>query len=74
MKLNPKSVYRVLGGKFLGLVINYKGIEANARIRGVLDMQSPRSIKEVQWLTECTVAYGASCLGLQIGAIPSFAY
>jgi len=39
MKLNPKKcIYRVRGGKFLGLVINYRGIEANARIRGVLDM------------------------------------
>ena len=59
MKLNPKKcIYRVRGGKFLGLVINYRGIEANARIRGVLDKQPPRSIKEVQWLTECTVALG----------------
>ena len=53
MKLNPaKCAFRVSAGKFLGFIVNNRGIEANSdNIKAVLDMPSPSSIKEVQHLT-----------------------
>ena len=52
MKLNPaKCAFIVLAGKFLGFIVNNRGIEANPdKIKVVLDMPSPSSIKEVQRL------------------------
>ena len=53
MKLNPaKCAFRVSAGKFLGFIVNNRGIEANPdKIKAVLDMPPPSSIKEVQRLT-----------------------
>ena len=53
MKLNPaKCAFGVLVGKFLGFIVNYQGIEANPdKIKDVLDMPPPSSIKELQPLT-----------------------
>ena len=53
MKLNPvKCAFGVSGGKFLGFIVNRRGIEANPdKIKDVLDMPSPSGIKEVQRLT-----------------------
>ena len=53
MKLNPaKCAFGVSAGKFLGLIVNNRGIEANPdKIKVVLNMPSPSSIKEVQRLT-----------------------
>ena len=53
MKLNSaKCVFGVSAGKFLGFIVNHRGIEANPdKIKAVLDMPSPSSIKEVQRLT-----------------------
>ena len=53
MKLNPaKCAIGVSAGKFLGFIVNHRGIEANPdKIKVVLDMPSPSSIKEVQRLT-----------------------
>ena len=50
MKLNPaKCAFGVSTGKFLGIIVNCRGIEANPdKIKAVLDMPSPSSIKEVQ--------------------------
>ena len=47
MKLNPaKCAFRVLAGKFLGFIVNNRGIEANPdKIRVVLDMPPPSNIK-----------------------------
>ena len=52
MKLNPaKCTFGVLAGKFLGFIVNHRGIEANLdKIKAVLDMPSPSGIKEVQRL------------------------
>ena len=49
MKLNPaKCAFGVSVGKFLGFIVNNRGIEANPdKIKAVLDMPSPSSIKEV---------------------------
>ena len=53
MKLNPaKCAFGLSAGKFLGFIVNHRGIEANPdKIRAVLDMPSPSGIKEVQRLT-----------------------
>ena len=53
MKLNPaKCAFGVSPGKFLGFIVNHRGIEANPdKIKAVLEMPSPSSIKEVQRLT-----------------------
>ena len=53
MKLNPaKCAFGVSAGKFLGFIVNNRGIEANTdKIKVVLDMPPPLNIKEVQRLT-----------------------
>ena len=53
MKLNPmKCVFGVSSGKFLGFMVSQQGIETNPKkIRAILDMTSPKTIKEVQRLT-----------------------
>ena len=53
MKLNPsKCAFRIASRKFLGFMVSHKGIEANPeKIKAILDMQPPQSIKEVQSLT-----------------------
>ena len=53
MKLNPaKCAFGVSAGKFLGFIVNHRGIEENPdKIKAVLDMPSPSGIKEVQHLT-----------------------
>ena len=53
MKLNPaKCAFGVSARKFLGFIVNNRGIEANPdKIKAMLDMPSLSSIKEVQRLT-----------------------
>ena len=48
MKLNPaKCAFGVSAGKFLGFIVNNRGIEANPdKIKVVLDMPLPSGIKE----------------------------
>ena len=52
-KLNPaKCAFGVSAEKFLGFVVNHRGIEVNPdKIKAVLNVSSPSSIKEVQRLT-----------------------
>ena len=53
MKLNPsKCAFGVASGKFLGFMVSQKGIKANSKkVRAILDITSPKTIKEVQKLT-----------------------
>ena len=53
MKLNPaKCAFGVSAGKFMGFIVNHRGIEANPdKIKVMLYMSSPSGIKEVQGLT-----------------------
>ena len=49
MKLNlAKCAFGVSAGKFLGFIVNSRGIEANPKV--VLDMLPPLNIKEIQRL------------------------
>ena len=52
MKLNlTKCAFRVSTGKFLGFMVNIRGIEANPdKIKVVLDMHLPSNTKEIQRL------------------------
>ena len=58
MKLNPaKCAFGVSAGKFLGFIVNNRGIEANPdKIKVVLDMQPLSNIKDIQRLTGRIVA------------------
>ena len=58
MKLNPaKCAFGVSAGKFLGFIVNNRGIEANPdKIKVVLDMFPPSSVKDIQRLTGRIVA------------------
>ncbi|GJV82845.1 reverse transcriptase domain-containing protein [Tanacetum coccineum] len=53
MKLNPKKCsFRVEEGKFLGYMVTFEGIRANPKkTKAIADMQSPRTLKEMQSLT-----------------------
>ena len=53
MKLNPsKCAFGVSSGKFLGFMVSQRGIEANPKkVKAILEMSSPRTVKEVQSLT-----------------------
>ena len=50
MRLNPaKCAFGVSAGKFLGFIVNSRGIEANPdMIKVVLDMLPPSNIKGIQ--------------------------
>ena len=58
MKLNPtKCAFGIFAGKFLGFIVNIRGIEANPdKIKAVLDMLPPSNIKEIQRLIGRIVA------------------
>ncbi|XP_072066109.1 uncharacterized protein [Arachis hypogaea] len=58
MRLNPeKCAFGVQSGKFLDFMLTNRGIEANPeKCKAVLDMMSPKTIKEVQQLTGRLVA------------------
>ncbi|XP_048492941.1 uncharacterized protein LOC125493531 [Beta vulgaris subsp. vulgaris] len=60
MMLNPKNcVFGVKGGKCLGFLVDERGIEANLdKIKAVLEMKSPRNVREVQRLTGCLATLG----------------
>ena len=53
MKLNPaKCLFGVSSGKFLGFMVSQQGIKANLEnVKAILDMASPKTVKEVQRLT-----------------------
>ena len=58
MRLNPeKCAFGVSAGKFLGFIVNQRGIEANpTKIAAIQDMNPPTNIKELQCLTGRIVA------------------
>ena len=58
MKLNPsKCIFRVSSKKFLRFMVSHRGIEANPeKIKAILNMKPPQSIKEVQSLTRRVAA------------------
>ena len=53
MKVNPsKCVFVVSSRKFLGFMVSQQGIEANPnKIKEIMEVKSPKTVKEVQSLT-----------------------
>ena len=53
MKLNlSKCAFGVASGKFLGFMVSQREIEANLeKVKEILNMTSPKTVKEVQKLT-----------------------
>ena len=52
-----KCAFGVASGKFLGFMVNHRGIEANPeKIQALIDMRSPAKMKEVQSLTRRVAA------------------
>ena len=60
MMLNPaKCAFGVGSGKFLGIMVSKRGIEANPdKIKAILDMEPPKSVRDVQKLTGRIAALG----------------
>ncbi|KAL8091611.1 hypothetical protein AgCh_034024 [Apium graveolens] len=60
MMLNPtKCAFGVGSGQFLGLMVSKRGIEANPdKIKAILDMEPPKTVKDVQKLTGRVAALG----------------
>ena len=58
MKLNPsKYVFGVTVGKFLGFMVSQRGIEVNPeKVRAILELEPPRTVKAVQSLNGKVVA------------------
>ena len=58
--MNPaKCAFGVGSGKFLSLMVSQRCIEANPeKIKEILGMKAPTSLKEVQKLTERLAALG----------------
>ena len=58
MKLNPsKCVFGVTAGKFLGFIVSQRGIEVNPeKVRAILELEPPRTVKAVQSLNGKVVA------------------
>ena len=53
MKLNPaKCIFGVASGKFLSFMVSQRRIEANPKkVQAIINMASPKTMKEVQKLT-----------------------
>ncbi|XP_077248387.1 uncharacterized protein LOC143888001 [Tasmannia lanceolata] len=60
MKLNPtKCTFGVSSGKILGFMVSQRGIEANPeKIKAVMELTAPKTIREVQRLTGMIAALG----------------
>ncbi|GKF40197.1 hypothetical protein Tco_0120258 [Tanacetum coccineum] len=60
IKLNPKKcILRVENGQFLGHMITKEGIKANPdKVKAIVNMASPRNIREVQSLNGRLAALG----------------
>ena len=64
MKLNPaKCVFAIASGKFLGFMVSQQGIEANPdKVKAIIEVKSPKIVKEVQSLTGKVAALNKICL------------
>ena len=74
MKLNPsKCAFGVSSGKFLGFMVSQRGIKANPnKIQVILDMEPPKSIKEIQSHTGRVAALNRFVLKATDKCLPFF--
>ena len=70
-----KCVFGVAAKKFLGFMVTERGIEANPnKIRALIEMKSPRDLKEIQKLTGKGSSLKLFCIqghGLVPSVLPS---
>ena len=74
MKFNlVKCIFGVSSGKFLGFMVSQRGIEANPeKVRAILDMVSPKTVKELQKLTRRVAALNRFVLKATDKCLPFF--
>src|SRR3954469_7635553 len=74
MKINPaKCTFGLPAGKLLGYIVSERGIEANPeKIKIVMTLQKPASIKGVQRLTGCVAALSQFISKLGEKSIPLY--
>ena len=74
MKLNSnKCAFGVTAGKFLGFMVSQRGIEVNLKkIWAIMELESPRTIKEVQSLNGKIVALNRFVLIVTDICLPFF--
>ncbi|XP_019181909.1 PREDICTED: uncharacterized protein LOC109177020 [Ipomoea nil] len=74
LRLNPtKCTFAVQTGKFLGYMMTKRGIEPNpAKVKAILDMQPPTTVREVHQLTGRLAALSRFLSKLAERALPFF--
>src|SRR4051812_23202101 len=74
MNLNPaKCTFGVPAGKLLGYIVSKRGIEANPeKIKAIMTLQKPASIKGVQQIIGCVAALRRFISRLGETAIPLY--
>ena len=74
MKLNlGKCAFGVVSGKFLGFMVSQREIEANLeKVRAILEMTSPKTVKEFQKLTRRIVALNRFVYRVMKKCLPFF--
>ncbi|XP_031120352.1 uncharacterized protein LOC116023490 [Ipomoea triloba] len=74
LRLNPKKcTFWVHGGKFLGYMVSKKGIEPNPdKVKPILEMEPPRSLREVQHLNGQLAALGRFLSRSVVRSLPFF--
>ena len=74
MKLNPnKCAFGVTARKFLGFMVSQRGIEVNPeKVRAIIELEPPRTVKEVQSLNGKIVALNKFILRATDRCLPFF--
>ena len=74
MKLNPsKCMFGVTAGKFLGFMVSQRGIEVNPeKVRAILELEPPRTVKAVQSLNGKVAALNRFVLKATDKCLPFF--
>ena len=74
MKLNPnKCAIGVTAGKFLGFMVSQRGIEVNSKkIQAIMELEPPRTVKEVQSLNGKIAALNRFVLRVTDRCLPFF--
>ena len=74
MMLNPdKCVFGVPAGKLLGFIVSHRGIEVNQeKIKAILNITKPASLKDIQRLTGCVAAVSRFISRLGEKAMPLY--
>ena len=74
IKLNPnKCAFGVTAGKFLGFMVSQRGIKVNPeKIRAIIELEPPKTIKEVQSLNGKIAALNRFVLKAMDKCLPFF--